>query len=70
MYSLPYHEITEREADDSHIAEIVLYHLVNAFKFELSDRPIVWNFAGVAYPAINRLSSKSQMYLSVSLAQA
>ena len=42
--------------------------LINSFKFELSDKPIVWNFAAVAYPAISRQSLKSEMYLMVSLA--
>ena len=49
-------------------AEVVLYTLINSFKFELSDRPIVWNFAGISYPAISRQNIKSEMYLNVSLA--
>ena len=47
----------------------MLYTLVNAFKFELSEKPVVWNFAGIAYPASNRASSKPEMYLKVSLMQ-
>ena len=48
--------------------EIVLYTLVHAFKFEISEKPIVWNFAGISYPAASRESSKPQMFLKVDLA--
>ena len=50
------------------LAEVVLYTLVNAFTFDLSDKPIVWNFGSVAYPAVSKQSSQSQMYLKVALA--
>ena len=58
-------------ADDNDCStEIVLYTLINAFKFELSDKQIIWNFAGIAYPASSWKSSKPEMYLNVSLAPA
>lgn len=49
------------------ITEIVLYTLISAFKFEFSEKPIVWNFAGIPYPALSRQSSKPEMFLKVSL---
>ena len=48
--------------------EIVLATLVSNFEFGLSNKPIVWNFAGVAYPTTNHESSKPEMTLKVSLA--
>ena len=48
--------------------EVVLATLVSNFKFGLSNKPIVWNFAGVAYPTTNHESSKPEMTLKVSLA--
>lgn len=48
--------------------EVVLYTLISSFKFELSSKPVVWNFASIAYPAVSRDSSKPEMYLNVSLA--
>ena len=48
--------------------EVVLFTLINAFQFELSEKPIVWNFAGIAYPAANKDSSRPVMELRVSLA--
>ncbi|KAI0746326.1 cytochrome P450 [Daedaleopsis nitida] len=48
--------------------KVVLAVLVGAFRFELSDKPFVWNFAGVAYPAANIGDKKPEMFLRVSLA--
>ena len=48
--------------------EVVLATLVSNFEFGLSNQPIVWNFAGVAYPTTNHESSKPEMTLKVSLA--
>ena len=47
--------------------EVVLATLVSNFEFGLSNKPIVWNFAGVAYPTTNHESSKPEMTLKVSL---
>ena len=48
--------------------EVVLATLVSNFEFGLSEKSIVWNFAGVAYPTTNHESSKPEMTLKVSLA--
>ncbi|KAI0713837.1 cytochrome P450 [Earliella scabrosa] len=47
--------------------KVVISVLVATFRFELSDRPFVWNFAGVTYPAKDKHSSKPEMYLRVTL---
>ncbi|PIL34296.1 cytochrome P450 [Ganoderma sinense ZZ0214-1] len=50
-------------------AEIVLSTLVSNFQFALSpDKPIFWNFGGVAYPVTDHASSKPEMNLNVTLA--
>ncbi|KAM5540048.1 hypothetical protein V8D89_006188 [Ganoderma adspersum] len=49
--------------------KIVLSTLVSSFRFSLSpDKPIFWNFAGIAYPVTDHASSKPEMTLNVSLA--
>ncbi|TBU59775.1 cytochrome P450 [Dichomitus squalens] len=48
--------------------KVVLSTLVSNFKFELSDKPIFWNFAGIAYPTTSHESSRPEMTLKVSLA--
>ena len=48
--------------------EIVLCMLMSVFKFELSEKPLVWNFAGISYPSAGYESSKPEMVLKVSLA--
>ncbi|KAI0373129.1 cytochrome P450 [Pilatotrama ljubarskyi] len=45
--------------------KVVLAMLIPAFKFELSDKPIYWNAAGVAYPTVGAESNKSEMPLRV-----
>ena len=47
--------------------EVVLSLLLSNFKFDLSDKPIVWNNAGVAYPTVGRDSRKPEMPLKVSV---
>ncbi|KAI1790098.1 cytochrome P450 [Ganoderma leucocontextum] len=48
--------------------KIVLSTLVSNFQFELSpDKPIFWNFAGIAYPVTSHESSKPEMNLKVRL---
>ena len=42
--------------------------LLSGFKFELSEKPLVWNFAGISYPSAGYESSKPEMVLKVSLA--
>ncbi|KAI0657157.1 cytochrome P450 [Cubamyces menziesii] len=49
--------------------KVVLATLLPAFKFELSDKPIAWNVAGVAYPSIGD-SSKPEMPLRVTRIEA
>ncbi|PIL34325.1 cytochrome P450 [Ganoderma sinense ZZ0214-1] len=49
--------------------KIVLSTLVSSFQFSLSpDKPIFWNFAGIAYPVTDHASSKPEMILNVNLA--
>ncbi|PIL26672.1 cytochrome P450 [Ganoderma sinense ZZ0214-1] len=48
--------------------KVVLCMLLSKFKFELSEKPVVWNFAGVSYPSTGYESSKPEMILKVSLA--
>ncbi|KAL1947168.1 hypothetical protein VTO73DRAFT_14129 [Trametes versicolor] len=44
--------------------KVVLATLIPAFKYELSDKPIEWNAAGVAYPSVGE-SRKPEMPLRV-----
>ncbi|KAM5539995.1 hypothetical protein V8D89_006327 [Ganoderma adspersum] len=49
--------------------KIILSILVSSFQFSLSpDKPIFWNFAGIAYPVTDHASSKPEMTLNVSVA--
>lgn len=45
-------------------AEVVLATLIPAFSFELTEKPIEWNCAGVAYPSVGE-SFKPEMPLRV-----
>ncbi|OBZ67636.1 Docosahexaenoic acid omega-hydroxylase CYP4F3 [Grifola frondosa] len=45
--------------------KVVLSLLIASFTFELSDKPIVWNLAGVRYPTVGKDSKKPQMPLKV-----
>lgn len=49
-------------------AEVVLATLMPAFTFELTDKPIEWNCAGVAYPSVGE-SFKPEMPLRVTRLQ-
>ena len=57
----------ECAVSDDLTPEIVLSTLVAAFKFELSDKPFVWNTAGVTYPAAKRGDKRPEMILKLSL---
>lgn len=46
-------------------AEVVLSVLVSTFTFELPDKPIEWNVAGVWYPTVGKGSNKPQLPLRV-----
>ncbi|KAM5531287.1 hypothetical protein V8D89_015042 [Ganoderma adspersum] len=48
--------------------KVVLCVLLSTFKFELSEKPFVWNFAAISYPSTSYVSSKPEMSLKVSLA--
>ena len=50
------------------LAEIVLYTLVSNFKFELTEKPVYWKFAGVIYPASSKERTRPELWLNVSLA--
>ncbi|KAI0668337.1 cytochrome P450 [Trametes maxima] len=45
--------------------KVVLAMLIPAFKFELSDKTITWNVAGVVYPSVGKNSPKPEMPLKV-----
>ncbi|KAI0326160.1 cytochrome P450 [Cubamyces sp. BRFM 1775] len=45
--------------------KVVLSELLTNFAFELSDKPVVWNLAGVAYPSISTQSAKGELWLKV-----
>ncbi|TBU59788.1 cytochrome P450 [Dichomitus squalens] len=47
--------------------KVVLSTLVSSFNFEISEKPIVWNYAGIAYPTTDHESSRPEMTLKVSL---
>lgn len=47
-------------------AETVLLIMLQSFKFELTEKPIVWNFASVQYPTIGKVSTEPEMPLKVS----
>ncbi|KAI0737451.1 cytochrome P450 [Daedaleopsis nitida] len=49
--------------------KVMLAVLLTSFCFEMSDKPIVWNYAGVAYPTIGKTSTKPEMPLRVSRLQ-
>ena len=44
-------------------AEIVLSVLLTAFRFELTDKPVVWNFSIVEYPTMGERSTKPELLL-------
>ncbi|TFK83127.1 cytochrome P450 [Polyporus arcularius HHB13444] len=46
--------------------KIVLSILLTAFKFELTDKPVVWNFSVVDYPTMGESSTKPELLLKVS----
>ena len=56
------------DTNSDHCVEIVLSMLVSSFKFELSKKPIVWNFAGVTFPAASLDTNSPEMNLIVSKA--
>ncbi|KAI0690556.1 cytochrome P450 [Cerioporus squamosus] len=45
--------------------KIVLSVMLTAFKFELTDKPVVWNFSVVEYPTMGESSTKPELLLKV-----
>ncbi|EIW55336.1 cytochrome P450 [Trametes versicolor FP-101664 SS1] len=45
--------------------KVVLSEKLAHFTFELSERPVVWNIAGVAYPTVTVESTKQELWLRV-----
>lgn len=45
--------------------EVVLSEMLANFTFELSERPAVWNLAGVSYPTASTESTKQELWLKV-----
>lgn len=35
------------------------------FTFELSEKPVVWNLAGISYPTVSTESTKQELWLKV-----
>ncbi|KAI0333104.1 cytochrome P450 [Cubamyces sp. BRFM 1775] len=50
--------------------KIVLAMLLPAFKFELSDKPIFWNAAGITFPSVGDYSTTPEMPLKVTMIKA
>ncbi|CCM06150.1 uncharacterized protein FIBRA_09623 [Fibroporia radiculosa] len=50
--------------------KVVLSVLLSSFKFELTDKPIEWNVAGVRYPTVGKVSDVPQLPLRVELLKA
>lgn len=46
--------------------EVILSILLSSFKFELTDKSIFWNHAGVMYPTVETESKRPEMPLTVS----
>ena len=40
---------------------------MSTFKFELSDKQIYWNLAGIVYPSVKKESSDPEMPMKVTL---
>lgn len=47
--------------------EVLLAVLLANFTFELTEKPIVWNVAGVRYPTVGWESNKAEMPMNVRL---
>ncbi|KAI0737376.1 cytochrome P450 [Daedaleopsis nitida] len=47
--------------------KVVMSTLMSTFKFERSEKPVHWKFAGVAYPALDKESMKPELNLKVSV---
>lgn len=45
--------------------EVVLSEMLANFTFELSERPVVWNLAGILYPTVGMESTKQELWLKV-----
>ncbi|KAF9815150.1 hypothetical protein IEO21_04768 [Rhodonia placenta] len=45
--------------------KVVLVTLLQSFKFTLSDKPIVWNLSGIAYPTIGPVDPVARLPLNV-----
>ncbi|KZT68913.1 hypothetical protein DAEQUDRAFT_727339 [Daedalea quercina L-15889] len=45
--------------------KVLLAVLVTNFTFESTDKPIVWNVAGVRYPTVGWESNRAEMPLAV-----
>ena len=47
--------------------EVLLAVVVANFTFDLTEKPIVWNVAGVRYPTVGWESNKAEMPMNVRL---
>ncbi|KAH9838240.1 cytochrome P450 monooxygenase [Rhodofomes roseus] len=47
--------------------KVILSVLLSTFKFELTDKPVVWNVASVRYPTVGTESNYAEMPMKVSL---
>lgn len=39
--------------------------MIANFTFSLSDKPVIWNFAGISYPTVSTESTKTELWLEV-----
>ncbi|KAI0930907.1 hypothetical protein AcV7_004962 [Taiwanofungus camphoratus] len=47
--------------------KVILSVLLSTFTFELTEKPIVWNVAGIWYPTVGKESNEPQMPLKVAM---
>ncbi|KZT72982.1 cytochrome P450 [Daedalea quercina L-15889] len=47
--------------------KVILAVMLSTFKFELTDKPVVWNVASVRYPTVGTESTYAEMPMKVSL---
>ncbi|KAL1946273.1 hypothetical protein VTO73DRAFT_15400 [Trametes versicolor] len=45
--------------------KVVLSEMLANFTFELSEKPVVWNLAGISYPTVSTESTKQELWLKV-----
>lgn len=49
------------------LTEVVLATLLESFRFEMTNKEVVWNMAGVKYPTVGKDSSYAEFPMKVTL---